>query len=508
MDILAALGQGLAQAMQWHNVLWALVGCVVGTAIGVLPGFGASAAMALLLPLLPWMDVVPALVLLLAIACGGMYGGSTASILRNQPGDSTSAVTAMEGNHMARHGQAGAAIATAALGSVVAGLLAAGLVIGLAPWAARVAQGLHPAAVFMLMLMAAGAVCVGLGRSALRGALALAIGGLLAWLGQQLETASQVVPGGAPWSRSGTTIAVVAIGLFVVAEVFHAALYERGHRTSVNVLQGWGMTRLQWQRSWPAWLRGTAIGFPFGCVPLGGVDMPTYVSYATEKYLARAPYRAAFGSEGAIEGVAGPEAANNATVTAALIPLLVMGIPTSNATAVILGAFYQYTLPPAPQWLAASGHWVWALLAALGLINVVLLVLNWPLVRMWLWLWRIPRSCLHAGMLLMAGCSVYVLRHNWLDVVVLCGCGAMGVAMRRAKVPATPLLIGLALAPQLAWQWQQALVAGQGHWLVLVQQPVALALLVLCAVLVVAPVGLQHWVQRRLRQARMAKPQA
>lgn len=500
-----ALWQGLVLACTVQNLAWALAGCVLGTVMGVLPGFGASAAMALLLPMTFHVDVTQAFIFFIAVACGGMYGGSTTSILFNAPGETASMVTAMEGKRMALNGRAGVALATAAVGSLVAGTLAALFVVWAAPWVAGIASKLGPAEIFMLMVMALGAVSAAIDKSTLRGVTALCAGIALACIGHETVGGTERLTGGLPLLYDGIDMVLVAVGLLVVAEVLYAAMFEGRVRYTLNTVGRVRMSREDWKRSWRPWLRGTAIGLPFGCVPLGGVDMPTYVSYASERYMASEPRRREFGREGAIEGVAGPEAANNATVTAALIPLLVMGIPTSNATAVMLGAFQNYGMQPGPQWFS-NGYWlVWVLMGSLFISNLMLWVLNMPLVRMWTPLLRIPRPHLHAAMLVLATAGVYGMRQSVGDLCLLYGLGLLGVAMRRFDFPVTPLVIGVALGPLAEVQLRQALAVGHGSWAIFVQRPLALALLIAVVALIAAPALLKGWARRRMAQARGQK---
>lgn len=507
MDVMQAVWHGLMVAASPENLMWAFAGCLVGTAVGVLPGFAPSAVMAVTLPLTFHVNLTPALIFFIAIVCGGMYGGSTASILLNRPGETASAVTAMEGHRMALNGRAGVALATAAMGSFVAGSLAALLVVWLAPRVAQVAHGLDPAAIFMLVVMAFGAVCGAIGKSTLRGVTALFVGIAWACIGTEPVTGVQRLTAGLPWLRDGMEMVVVAVGLLVVAQVLHGAMYEGAVRSTLNTVGKVRMARLDWKRSWRPWLRGTAIGTPLGCVPLGGVEMPTYVSYAAERYMVRDSHRHEFGREGAIEGVAGPEAANNASVTAALIPLFAMGIPTSNATAVMLSGLHSYGITPGPQWFTSGYGLVWVLIASLFFANLMLLALNLPLVRMWRPLLRIPRPQLHAFMLLLAMAGVYGLRQSIWDIGMVYAVGLVGVAMRRFDFPVTPLVVGLALGPLAEMQLRQALAVGGGSWMIFVQQPLTLGLIAAVLLLMVGPLALRGWANRRMAQARADRSQ-
>ena len=504
MDVVHALLQGLVSAATPENLLWALAGAVLGTALGVLPGFAPSALIAALLPLTFHVDLIQAMIFFIAMACGGMYGGSTASILLNVSDGSSRAITAVEGHRMALNGRAGVALATAAVGSFVAGCLAAVLVVWLAPWVAEIASGLSAAEIFMLMVMAFGAVCGAIGKSTLRGVTALFIGVAWACVGIEPVTGVERLTAGFAWLSDGLDMVVIAVGLFVVAQVLHAAMYEGGIRSTVNTVGPVRMSRFDWKRSWRPWLRGTAIGAPLGCVPVGGVEMPTYVSYAAERYMVREAYREEFGREGAIEGIAGPEAANNAAVTTALIPLLTMGIPVSNATAVMLSGMHNYGVTPGPQWFTSGYGLVWVLVASLFFANLMLLVLNLPLVRIWTPLLRIPRPQFYAFMLVLATAGVYGMRQSMWDIGLMYVVGLAGVAMRRFDFPVTPLIVGLAMGPLAEMQLRQALAVGGGSWSIFVQQPMTVVLMLLVLVLIFGPLALRGWANRRMAQARLS----
>jgi putative tricarboxylic transport membrane protein len=350
MDVLNALLQGFASALTVSNLIWCFVGCALGTAVGVLPGIGPAVAVAMLLPITAKVDITASMIFFAGIYYGAMYGGSTTSILLNTPGETASMITAMEGNKMAKSGRAGAALATSAIGSFVAGTIATVLVTLFAPVVAEFAVKLGPPEYFMLMVLAFTTVSAVLGKSTLRGMTALFIGLAVGLIGLDQISGQARYTMGVPELLDGVEIVLVAVGLFAVAEVLYYALYEGREAESQNRMSRVHMSGRDWRRSIPAWLRGTAIGAPFGCIPAGGTEIPTFLSYATEKKLAKGEDRAEFGKQGAIEGVAGPEAANNATVTMAMIPLLTLGIPTSNTTAILLGAFQNYGIQPGRRW--------------------------------------------------------------------------------------------------------------------------------------------------------------
>ncbi len=497
MDIFNQLMQGFATAATPVNLLWCFVGCALGTAVGVLPGIGPAVAVAMLLPITVKVEATASMIFFAGIYYGAMYGGSTTSILLNTPGETASMVTAMEGNKMAKSGRAGAALATAAIGSFVAGTIATVLVTLFAPIVAEQAVKLGPPEYFMLMLLAFTTVSAVLGKSTLRGMTALFIGLAAGLVGLDQISAQARYTGGVPELLDGIEIVLVAVGLFAVAEALYAVLYEGRVSDSQNTMSKVYMSGKDWRRSWPAWLRGTAIGVPFGCIPAGGTEIPTFLSYATEKKMAKDSSE--FGAAGAIEGVAGPEAANNATVTAAMIPLLTLGIPTSNTTAILLGAFQNYGIQPGPQLFTNSSALVWALIASLYIGNVMLLVLNLPLVGLWVKLLKIPKPYLYAGILIFATVGVYGMRQSAFDLFLLYAIGVLGVLMRRFDFPSAPVIVGMILGPLAEAQLRNAMSIGEGSAIVFVQRPVSLILIVVVVAVLVLPRLARRWSARRVR---------
>ena len=485
MDLWNQLLMGFATAATPINLLWCFVGCAVGTAVGVLPGIGPAVAVAMLLPITTKVDATASMIFFAGIYYGAMYGGSTTSILLNTPGETGSMVTAMEGNKMAKSGRAGAALATSAIGSFVAGTIATVLVTLFAPLLANFAVRLGPPEYFMLMLLAFTTVSAVLGRSTLRGMVALFIGLATGLIGMDQISGQARYTGGVPELLDGIEIVLVAVGLFAVGESLYAVLYEGGTRETQNKLSAVHMTKDDWRRSWPAWLRGTLIGFPFGTIPAGGSEIPTFLSYATEKKLAKD--QTEFGTVGAIEGVAGPEAANNAAITATLIPLLTLGIPTSNTAAILLGAFQNYGIQPGPQLFTTSAALVWALIASLYIGNVMLLILNLPMVGLWVKLLKIPKPHLYAGILIFATVGVYGMRQSAFDLVLLYAIGLVGVVMRRFDFPTAPVVVGMILGPLAEAQLRNALSIGEGKWGIFLERPMSATLLAIIVAVLVVP---------------------
>jgi putative tricarboxylic transport membrane protein len=497
MDIFSALLQGFATAISPINLLWALVGCILGTAVGVLPGIGPAVAVAMLLPITSQVDITASMIFFAGIYYGAMYGGSTTSILLNTPGETASMVTAMEGNRMAKSGRAGAALATSAIGSFVAGTIATVFVTLFAPVVADFAVKLGPPEYFLLMVLAFTTVSAVLGQSTLRGMTALFLGLALGLVGMDQISGQPRYTLGVPELLDGVEIVLVAVGLFAVAEVLYFAMYEGRVRETQNSMSRVYMTKRDWRRSVPAWLRATAIGTPFGCIPAGGTEIPTFLSYAVEKKLAKGSDKAEFGTAGAIEGVAGPEAANNATVTAALIPLLTLGIPTSNTTAILLGAFQNYGIQPGPQLFTNSAALVWALIASLYIGNVMLLVLNLPMVKLWVQLLKIPKPQLYAGILIFATVGAYGMRQSAFDLVLLWGIGLLGVLMRRFDFPTAPVVVGMILGPLAEAQMRNAMAIGEGSASIFVQRPMSIGLIVVILAVLVLPRAWKYFAGRR-----------
>ena len=469
------------------NLLWALAGCALGTAIGVLPGLGPAVTVAMLLPITGQVEATASMIFFAGIYYGAMYGGSTTSILLNTPGETGTMVTALEGFKMAKSGRAGAALATSAIGSFVAGSIATVLVTLFAPILAEFAVKLGPPEYFCLMLLAFTTVSAVLGQSTLRGITALFFGLALGLVGMDQITGQVRYTGGVIEFLDGVEVVLVAVGLFAVTEALYNALYEGKSEASLNKMNKAHMTRTEWKRSWPAWLRGTFIGFPFGTIPAGGSEIPTFLSYATERKLADPGFKQEFGTTGAIEGVAGPEAANNAAVTATLVPLLTLGIPTSVTAAILLSALQNYGINAGPQLFQTSSTLVWALIASLYIGNVMLLVLNLPMVGLWVKLLKIPKAQLYAGILIFATVGVYGMRQSAFDLYLMYGLALVGLLMRRYDFPIAPVIVGLILGPLAEAQLRNALSIGSGSWVVFIERPMSLSLLVLVLVVLLTP---------------------
>ncbi len=486
MDALQSLIAGFSNALQPVTLMWGFIGCFVGTLVGVLPGIGPALTIALLLPLTYHVPATSMFVMFAGIYYGAAYGGSTTSILLNTPGESSAVVTALEGNRMARAGRAGPALATAAIGSFVAGTIGTVALTFIAPWVVEAALAFGPAEYFSLMMLALVAVSAVLGSSVLRGLLSLSLGLLCGLVGVDLQTGQPRFTFGRPELLDGIEVTVAAVGLFAVGEALYLAWQGRESKSG-EVLKVTGrlwLSREDFKRSWKPWIRGSLFGFPIGALPAGGAELPTLLSYYTERKLTRHPEQ--FG-KGAIEGVAGPEAANNAAAAGVLMPLLTLGIPTSATAAIMLSAFQGYGIQTGPQLFSQQGSLVWTLIASLYIGNLILLVLNLPLVGLWVKLLKIPPPWLYSGIIIVSVAGVYGAGNSVFNVGLLFVFGILGFFMKRLDFPVAPLIVGLILAPMAEQSMRQALTISQGEWSTFLTRPLSASLLAVAALLVTVP---------------------
>jgi len=459
VESLSLLVDGFGDALTPANLFLALLGVTLGTAVGVLPGIGPALTVALLLPITFKLEPTGALILFAGVYYGGMYGGSTTAILLNTPGESSSMVAALEGNKMARSGRAASALATAAIGSFVAGTIATILLTFVAQPFAEIAVSFTPADYVALMAIAFVTVATLLGSSPLKGIGSLLIGLTIGLIGIESQSGQSRLSLGIPTLLDGVDVVIVVVALFAIGEVFQHALRGGATGTVTPVRGKTVLTREEWRRSWPAWLRGTAFGFPIGALPAGGAEIPTFLSYATERKLTRHPEE--FG-HGAIEGVAGPEAANNAAAAGVLVPLLTIGLPTSATAAVTLTAFQSYGLQPGPLLFTESGPLVYALLASLYIGNVMLLVLNLPLAKVWARLLELPAYAIYGAIMIFATLGTFASGGGLSDLLVLYVLGLLGVLMAMAGIPVAPAVVGLILGPLFEVQMLRAVLLSGG----------------------------------------------
>jgi len=493
MDAFASLMHGLTIAAQPMNLLYALIGVLLGTAVGVLPGIGPALTVALLLPITFKLDPAGSLIMFAGIYYGGMYGGSTTSILINTPGESASMVTALEGNKMAKAGRGGPALATAAIGSFVAGTIATLGIVFLAPWLVNIAVNFGPEDYFALMCVAFITVSATFGDSPIRGLTSLFIGLTLGLVGIDKLTGQPRLAFGVPDLLDGVEVTTLAVGLFAVGEALYVASRRHLVEEKLEPVRGslW-MTREDWKRSFWPWIRGALLGFPIGALPAGGAEIPTFLSYSAERRLTKHPEE--FG-KGAIEGVAGPEAANNASAAGTLVPLLTLGLPTSATAAMMLAGFQQYGLNPGPLLFAERPDLVWGLIASLFIANGMLLILNLPLVGLWVRLLAIPQPWLYAGILVFATMGTIAAKPSVMELSMLAGFGVMGFLMRRFDFPVAPVVVGLILGPVAEAQLRRALQISLGDPTVLLQSPMSATLLGVALLALIAPFVLKGLVR-------------
>jgi putative tricarboxylic transport membrane protein len=493
MESLNALLLGFQTALLPANLLWSFIGVLLGTIVGILPGIGPALTVALLLPVTFQLEPVSAFIMFAGIYYGAMYGGSTTSILLNTPGESGSMITALDGYRMALRGRASAALATAAIGSFVAGTIGTLGLTFLAPVLVEFALSFGPAEYFALIVVGLTTTSAILGPTPLRGFVALFFGLTLGLVGIDLQTGQARYTFGIPQLLDGIDVVVVVVGLFAVGETLHVASRRQSPAAVTSVKRWTWMTREDWARSWKPWLRGTLLGFPLGALPVGGAEIPTFFSYWLEKKLSRHPEE--FG-KGAIEGVAGPEAANNAAAAGVLVPLLTLGLPTSATAAIMLAAFQQYNLQPGPLLFATNPDLVWGMIASLYIGNTMLLVLNLPLAPVWARLLHIPRPLLYGGILLFATVGTYGLNGSVFDVGLMYLIGIVGFGMRQFDIPVAPAIVGLILGPLAEQQFRRALAIAAGDTAVFLMRPLSAALLAIAAIILVAPL-VWSWMRGR-----------
>jgi putative tricarboxylic transport membrane protein len=484
MDTLNLLLGGLANALTWENLLYAAIGVLLGTAIGVLPGIGPAMAVALLLPVTYAFEPTGAFIMFAGIYFGAMFGGSTTSILLNTPGESASVMAAIDGNPMAKSGRGAQALATAAIGHFIGGMVGVlGLVL-LAPLVASVAVDIGAPDYFAIMVLAFVAVTGVLGASRVRGFASLALGLTIGLVGLDPISGQPRLTFGVPQLADGIDVVIVAVGLFAVGEALWVAAHlRRKPQEVIPVGRPW-LGREDLRRTWKPWLRGPFIGFTFGAIPAGGAEMSTFMAYVTERRLSKHPER--FG-KGAIEGVAGPESAASASSAGTLATMLTLGLPTTAIAAVMLAAFQQFGIQPGPLLFTREPELVWTLIASLFVGLVLLLVLNLPLAPAWAKLLRIPRPYLYAGILFFACVGAYAVSGQPVDLLVLLVIGAVGFLMRRYGLPVLPAIIGVILGGDAELQLRRALQIADGDVRTLVSTPLSIVVYTVVVLLFVAP---------------------
>ncbi len=482
MDSLSHLLSGFAAALSWQYLLYALAGCTLGTLIGVLPGLGPAAGTAILIPLTFSLDPTGAIIMLSAIYYGAMYGGTITSVLINVPGEAASVVTCFDGHQMAKQGRGGTALGIAAIGSFIGGITATIALVVVAPPLARVALSFGPPEFFALMLVGL-CLIIGLaGRSLLAGLAMAVLGLLIALVGIDPVRGAPRFTFGIPSLYDGVGFIPVVMGLFGVAEILLTV--EKPYRQVIATkIASLLPSREEWRRSLGAIARGTGSAIFLGLIPGVGAIIPTFVAYVVEKRISKTPER--FG-HGAIEGVAAPETANNAYANAAMIPLLTLGIPSSPTIAVLMGAFIVNGLTPGPFLFQERPDLVWAVIASFFLGNILLLILNLPLVGLWARLLRLPYQYVCVGTLLFCILGAYSLQQNMFDVGVMIVCGVIGYGMRKIDLPIAPFVLGLILGPFLEKSLRTSLEMSAGDFSIFATRPLCLGLLIVAGLVLLA----------------------
>jgi putative tricarboxylic transport membrane protein len=490
MDILNGLGHGFLIALTPVNLLYATIGAVLGTAIGVLPGLGPPATIALLLPATYKVEATSAVIMLAGIFYGAMYGGSTTSILLNIPGEAASVVTCLDGYKMARQGRPGAALGISALGSFIAGSIGVLGLSLLAPPLAAFALKFGPPEYFALILLGLMMAIYLSQGSALKGLMMATLGLLLGTVGLDPVQGAPRFTYGVSKLTDGFDFVVVAMGLFGVTEVLSNLEAPEVRDIFQTALKGLLPTREDWRRCWASVVRGSLLGFFIGVLPGGGAIISSFMAYAVEKRISKHPER--FG-QGAIEGVAAPESANNAAATSSFIPLLTLGIPGNASIAMIFVALMIHGIRPGPLLLQEHPDLFWGIVASMYIGNVILLALNLPLIGIWVKLLKVPYEYLGAGVLVICIIGAYSVNNSAFDVGTMMVLGAVGYLLRKAGFPAAPLILAMILGPQLERTLQQSLIGAGGDLRVFLQRPLSAALLLVAAGLVSSPAIRWAW---------------
>jgi len=486
MDLIDNLALGFSEALQWHNLLFCLLGVALGTAIGVLPGIGPTATIALLLPItFGFDDPTSALIMIAGIYYGAQYGGSTTAILLNLPGESSAAVTAIDGHQMARAGRAGVALAVAALGSFFAGTVATVVLAVAAPPLARAALAFGAAEYFSLVVLGLIASIALASGSTLKALAMIVLGLLLSTIGQDLNTGVPRFTFGVRELYQGLSFIAVAVGMFGIAEILRNLHDPRARTRMVNRVSNLWPSRAELRRIVGPVLRATGLGSLLGVLPGGGHVLASYASYAVEKRVSRNPSE--FG-HGAIEGVAGPESANNAAAQTSFIPLLTLGLPAHPVMALMVAAFMVQGITPGPNVMIEQPALIWGLIASMWIGNVLLVLLNLPLIGMWVRMLTVPYSVLFPVIVVFACIGTYSLGQNPWHVFAVAVFGALGFVLIRAGCEPAPLLLGFVLGPLLEENLRRALLISRGDPTVFVTRPISAVLLGLAAIALVLAV--------------------
>jgi TctA family transporter len=482
MELLNNLALGLSVAVSFQNLTYALLGCMLGTLIGVLPGIGPVATIAMLLPITFHLPPTASLIMLAGIYYGASYGGSTTSILVNLPGESASVVTCLDGYQMARNGRAGAALSISAVGSFFAGTVGTLIIVLFAEPLTRMAQKFGPADYCALMALGLVAAVVLASGSVIKAISMVFLGLLFGLVGTDVNTGAQRFTFDIPELSDGIDFAPIAMGLFGIAEIvvnLERHLTRSGGTIKVGSL--WP-TRDEVRRAWPAVLRGTALGASLGVLPGGGPTLGAFSSYTLEKKISKNPEK--FG-KGAVEGVAAPESANNAAAQTSFIPMLTLGIPSNAVMALMVGAMIIQGIQPGPEVMTKKPDLFWGMIASMWIGNLMLVVINLPMIGIWVKLLTVPYRFLAPAILLFCCIGAYSLQNSTFHVVMVAIFGVLGYVFVRLGCEGAPFLLGLVLGPQMEEYFRRAMLLSRGDPMVFIERPISLGLLITTALLLI-----------------------
>ena len=480
MEVWEQLASGAWLALEWHNVLYCFIGVTLGTAIGVLPGLGPVATIAILLPATFGLPPLSALIMLAGIYYGAQYGGSTSAILINLPGEVSSAITCIEGHQMARQGRAGVALGVSALASFFGGCIGTLAVAFFAPLLAAVSLAFGPAEYFSLAVLGLTAAIVLASDSLLKGSGMIVLGLLLGAVGTDITSGAERFTFGIVELSDGISFVIVAVGLFGIAEVLSNLETQGAHTARIRQVGSVIPTRQDLKDSALPTVRGTILGATLGVLPGAGSILSSFAAYVLERRLAREPER--FG-QGAIEGVAAPEAANNASAQTSFIPLLTLGIPSNAVMALMIGALTIHGVAPGPSFINERPDLFWGVIASMLVGNVLLLVLNLPLIGVWVRLLAVPYRLLYPAILLFSCVGVYSLSNSTTDVMLTAGFGLLGWILVKLRCNPVPLLLGFILSPFTEENLRRALLLSRGSVSIFVTRPISLVILIAAAAL-------------------------
>lgn len=482
MDLLANLQLGFGVSLSLGNLFYCFVGVLLGTAIGVLPGLGPMATIAMLLPMTYALDPITALIMLAGIYYGAQYGGSTTAILINLPGEASAVVTAIDGHKMAQQGRAGVALAVAALASLFAGTISTAVTAGFSPILASLALSFRSPEYFSLMILGLIAAVILAHGPILRAIAMVLIGLLLGCIGVDVNSGVARFTFGALELSSGIDFVAISMGIFAFAEIIaHVRDKTTGSPKLYEVTSLWP-TRQDVKRSAPAAVRGTLLGSLLGLMPGGGATLASFSAYSVEKRASKRPQE--FG-QGAIEGVAGPEAANNAAAQTSFIPMLTLGIPANGVMALMMGAMMIHNIAPGPQILTQNTQLFWALVTSMWIGNFMLIVLNLPMVGLWVKLISIPYRYLYPAILVFCVIGIFSIDNQTFQIFVAAGLGVAGYFLARLKCEMAPLLLGFVLGPMLEENFRRSMQISRGNLSIFVTQPISACVLAVALVLLI-----------------------